>query len=245
MCQASKCIRPDRWAGFAAFCAIYVTFSLQAQSPTEGISRQLAQARATQISDVHYRLSLELAPDADQLPGRVEISFQLADAQDAVVLDFRDGSISHLAVNGASAESQTVNGHLVVPARFFSVGRNRIALDFVSGIATSGRAITRYPTATTAPRYIYSLFVPMDASQAFPCFDQPDLKARFDLDITVPDNWTTVSNTTIESVAPAKPGFRHTDFAETQPLPTYLVRLRRRAVSRHSWRGFPPLRAPV
>jgi aminopeptidase N len=62
----------------------------------------------------------------------------------------------------------------------------------------------------------------MDASQAFPCLDQPDLKARFDLDITAPDTWTVVSNTRIEATKPGKPGFRLTGFAETQPLPTYL-----------------------
>lgn len=53
-------------------------------------------------------------------------------------------------------------------------------------------------------------------------FDQPDLKARFDLDITAPDTWTVISNTRIESAKPAKPGFKLTDFAQTQPLPTYL-----------------------
>ena len=33
--------------------------------------------------------------------------------------------------------------------------------------------------ASTASDYVYSLFVPADASTLFPCFDQPDLKARF------------------------------------------------------------------
>jgi aminopeptidase N len=120
-----------------------------------------------------------------------------------VVLDFRDGSIAHVTVNGTPAEAQTANGHLIIPGRYFTAGRNRIAVDFVSGIATSGRAITRYLDRDDGAQYIYSLFVPMDPSQAFPCFDQPDLKARFHLDITAPDNWTVVSNTRLESTAPA------------------------------------------
>jgi aminopeptidase N len=82
---------------------------------------------------------------------------------------------------GASAEAQTAHGHLVIPGRYFSAGCNRGALEFVSGIATSGRAITRFVDRDDGAEYIYSLFVPMDASQAFPCFDQPDLKARFHL----------------------------------------------------------------
>ncbi len=196
---------------------------LRAQSPpAEGVSRELAQARATRISEVHYRLSVELAPDADQLPGHAEITFQLATANDPVIMDFRDGSFAGLTVNGAPAAAPPANGHLVIPGSYFIAGHNRIALDFTSGIATSGRAITRYIDHDDGAQYIYSLFVPMDASQAFPCFDQPDLKARFDLDIIAPDNWTVVSNTRIEGAKPASPGFKLTDFAETQPIPTYL-----------------------
>ena len=203
-------------------CGILVTLPIQAQPPAEGVSRELAKARAIQISDVHYRLSLELAPDTDQLPGRAEISFVLTTTQDPVVLDFRDGSITNLAVNGIPAAAQPAHGHLIVPGHYFITGANRIALDFVSGMATSGRAVTRYLGRDDGTQYIYSLFVPMDASQTFPCFDQPDLKARFHLDLSAPDNWTVVSNTSIESATPAKPGFRRTDFAETPPLPTYL-----------------------
>jgi aminopeptidase N len=171
---------------------------------------------------VHYRLSLELAPDANQLPWRAEISFVLTAAQDPVVLDFRDGSIAHVTVNGTPAEAQTANGHLIIPGRYFTAGRNRIAVDFISGIATSGRAITRYLDRDDGAQYIYSLFVPMDASQAFPCFDQPDLKARFHLDITAPDNWTVVSNTRLESTAPASTGFHRTDFADALGFLTVL-----------------------
>ena len=197
---------------------------LAAQSPTEGVSQDLARSRASRISDVYYHLSLELAlaPDTDRVPGREEISLNLKSVADTVVLDFRDGSATNLTVNGATADVEPVNGHLIVPGHYFIPGRNRIALDFTSSIATSGRAITRYLDRDDGAQYIYSLFVPMDASQAFPCFDQPDLKARFHLDIAAPDAWTVVSNTRIESAAPGRPGFRHTVFAETQPLPTYL-----------------------
>ena len=217
MCQAKKSTKPDRW-----LCALLLPLAMQAQIPAEGVSRELAQARAGQISDVHYRLSLELAPDADRLPGRAEISFNLTSPRNPVILDYRDGSATHFTVNGAPAEAQAVKGHLVIPGPYFVAGHNRIALDFTSGIATSGRAVTRYLDRDDGAQYIYSLFVPMDASQAFPCFDQPDLKARFHLDLTAPDAWTVVSNTRIESTTPGRPGFRHTVFAETPPLPTYL-----------------------
>jgi len=70
-------------------CLLF-SMALLAQSPGEGISRELARARARRISDLRYRISLELAPDSDRLPGRIEISFHLADASGPVVLDYRD-----------------------------------------------------------------------------------------------------------------------------------------------------------
>ncbi len=63
-------------------------------------------------------------------------------------------------------------------------GENVIKLDFTSPILTSGSAITRYVDKEDGSEYIYSLFVPSDASTAFPVFDQPDLKARFSLSMS-------------------------------------------------------------
>jgi aminopeptidase N len=202
---------------------LLLAMAMPAQSPEEGVSRDLARQRARRISGVHYHLSLELAPDAPRMPGHEEMVFQLAEARDPVVLDFRDGTFTHLTVNGAAAEAPSVNGHLVIPARYLTTGKNTIALDFESAIAPAGRAITRYHDQDDGSQYIYSLFVPMDASEAFPCFDQPDLKARLELEITAPAAWAVISNTRVQSAAPAdKPAFRKTAFAETLPLPTYL-----------------------
>src|SRR6185437_6551527 len=74
-------------------------------------------------------------------------------------------------------------------------GENVIKLDFTSPILTSGSAITRYIDKEDGSEYIYSLFVPSDASTAFPVFDQPDLKARFQLTVKRPESWKIVSNT--------------------------------------------------
>jgi aminopeptidase N len=196
---------------------------LEAQStPAEGITRELARGRAKQVSALHYRLSLELYPDGNRLPGHLEISLTLAAGAGPIILDYRDGAATNVTVNGSAAEARAVNGHLVIPAQYFTAGTNRIALDFASAIATSGRAVTRYVDRDDGAQYIYSLFVPMDASQAFPCFDQPDLKGRFSLSVTAPDAWTIVSNTGMQSATETNPGFRRTAFAETLPIPTYL-----------------------
>ncbi len=106
-------------------------------------------------------------------------------------------------------------------------GENVIKLDFTSPILTSGSAITRYVDKEDGAEYIYSLFVPSDASTAFPVFDQPDLKARFTLDIKVDKEWMAVTNSTqarwtrYECVVGqfCADGY---GFEETKPISTYV-----------------------
>lgn len=75
------------------------------------------------------------------------------------------------------------------------MGENVIKLDFTSPILTSGSAITRYVDKEDGAEYLYSLFVPSDASTAFPVFDQPDLKGKFELLVhQIPSDWKIVSN---------------------------------------------------
>src|SRR5262249_25935056 len=69
--------------------------------------------------------------------------------------------------------------------------------------------------------YIYTLFVPMDAEMAFPCFDQPDLKAKFKLSVQHPTGWTVISNTSPDSIE-SMSSISKTSFAETKPISSYL-----------------------
>jgi aminopeptidase N len=112
------------------------------------------------------------------------------------------------------------------------MGENVITLDFTSPILTSGSAITRYIDKEDGSEYIYSLFVPSDASTAFPVFDQPDLKARFSLKVRRPEAWNVVSNIDGQQLSIADcvqiPPDRtincpqETTFEETKPISTYV-----------------------
>jgi aminopeptidase N len=110
------------------------------------------------------------------------------------------------------------------------MGENVIKLDFTSPILTSGSAITRYIDKEDGSEYIYSLFVPSDASTAFPVFDQPDLKARFSLQLDFPDEWKAVSNAKVATDLTIQRGHgcgkdcsrSGALFQETKPISTYV-----------------------
>jgi aminopeptidase N len=197
-----------------------------AAPPTPGVSQDLAQSRAALISNVRYHLALDLKPHSPSLTGHETIEFDLAHVpSDALPIDFRDltpageiaeGRIANFRLNGAAVAPQQTNGHILLPIAQLRAGANRIELDFESAIAESNRAITRTIDPLDGNEYLYTLFVPMDASLAFPCFDQPDLKARFTLETTAPANWTVISNGTAHREG------GHSRFDETHPISTYL-----------------------
>ncbi len=130
--------------------------------------------------------------------------------------------------------------HLIIPKELLKTGENVITIQFASPIKTSGAAITRYVDKEDGAEYVYSLFVPSDASTAFPVFDQPDLKARFKLTVSVPASWKVVTNTDVdgtritESVSEEEKKRNSENkpadwqnrsaflFAETKPISTYV-----------------------
>ena len=197
----------------------------------EGVSRELARHRASSISDLHYRLSFNLIPGEARVKGREEISLKLNSVKDPVVVDFRDldqqgrvieGSVSDVKVNDSKvSDLRQAGGHLILPGIYFRIGANKITMDFETGIATANRPIIRYQDRDDGAEYIYTLFVPMDASLAFPCFDQPDLKARFTLTANAPTSWSIVSNTLEETVTRNGTNSWWV-FRETHPISTYL-----------------------
>jgi aminopeptidase N len=154
-----------------------------------------------------------------------------------IVLDFRDqdadgkitnGKIESVTVNGTLTDDfRQINGHIVFGGKNFKTGENKITLDFASKIAAANRPLVRFVDSSDGGEYVYSLFTPADASLAFPCFDQPDLKGRFSLEITAPESWTAISNAQILESKKIGEDLRRTLFAETKPLSTYLSRSRR------------------
>jgi aminopeptidase N len=211
------------WIG--VFFALTTSLAF-AQAPT-GIPRDLARLRAQQLKDVRYQLSYTVTPKADFVSGHEELRF-VQNADDRGVLpewlDFREGSISSLTINGQTAPTEIQNGHVELPAKLLKLDENVVVIDFKTPVAPAGKAITRFEDKDDGSEYIYTLFVPMDAEMAFPCFDQPDLKARFRLTVTTAVNWSVISNTagTVMEIYTGGNGIRRTEFAETKPISTYL-----------------------
>ena len=197
-----------------------------ASPPLEpGVSQTLARWRATHYGDVRYAIDARIAAPVSKLEGALEVRVGVRGKPIDLVLDWRPpegGSLSHLEVNGRSIDRpRVVREHLVIPARHVRTGENAIRMRFVAPIAGAGTAVTLYRDREDGSEYVYSLFVPADASTVFPCFDQPDLKARFTLALEIPTLWEAASNAEAAETV-ARGTAKRVRFRETEPISTYL-----------------------
>ncbi len=220
---------------FAFFLLSFFVMNISAQDFVKaGVPRELARWRAEHYSDVRYKLNITLEKGAPQMKGELEIRVTLDEegAKNHLYLDWRvnqqakdakDKPFAHVVgVNNAlDILTQEANEHITVPDGYLKKGENVITIQFASPIATQGSAVTRYTDREDGSEYIYTLFVPSDASTAFPCFDQPDLKAKFKLQIQSQSFPKAISNT--EGTYRVING-RHWlfSFQETQPISTYV-----------------------
>ncbi len=183
-------------------------------TPASGVPLALAQERASRVSDLRYVVRFDIpARRGDPVRGRLTASFTLHGASRPLAFDFAQPTDHLLSVtaNQHRLNALVQNGHVVIPRRSLDDGRNEIVFEFLAGDAPLNRN----------DDFLYTLFVPARASLAMPCFDQPDVKARWTLTLNVPAGWTAVSNGAETGRTGAAQGTR-ISFAETQPIPPYL-----------------------
>jgi aminopeptidase N len=203
---------------FNEFCSSSKAGSIKKQSEDplieNGVSKQLAIHRKAVISNIHYQLSFDLPGNRDQPISSSELlSFHIKKDTQALQVDFREDAkkIKLLLVNGKAVAINLYKEHLIIPPKYLRNGANVISIKFIAGEGALNRN----------PDYLYSLFVPDRARTVFPCFDQPDLKGRYKLTLTLPTNWKAIANSPLKDSV-LKGNRKTYRFLESDVLSTYL-----------------------
>ena len=71
--------------------------------------------------------------------------------------------------------------------------------------------------------YMFTVFTPIDARRAFPCFDEPDYKTPWEMSIRVKSTDKAFANGPVDRVTDEPNGMKLYHFAVTQPLPAEVV----------------------
>jgi puromycin-sensitive aminopeptidase len=180
------------------------------------------------IRPTHHALHLDVDLDAWRFQGHEEITLAIGEPSRQIILHALDLEI-------ASARAATANGELKAELEFNREAETAI-LTFPQPLATgactlrlrfAGEILARlrgfYRSQKDGDRYAATQFEAADARRAFPCFDEPEFKARFALTLAIPAELTAIANGAVIAETPLGNGRKEVRFAETPPISSYLV----------------------
>ena len=179
---------------------------------------------------MNYRLLMRPDIENSTFEGSVSITVEISKPSDRIALNSKGLDITSCSVlYGASTipakSTQTDSDTIVLslPKKVF--GRATIAINFSGPITEKLRGFYRstYNFNGTKEYMLTTQFEAADARRAFPCFDQPDMKATFNLSLEIDSAYSAVSNMPVSKERATSNGKKLVEFFATPIMSTYLL----------------------
>ncbi|XP_066270937.1 aminopeptidase N-like [Branchiostoma lanceolatum] len=194
----------------------------------------------TSLAPQHYRLELKPNLEDFVFTGTVEITLYCLEPTRYILLHVNLLNITANSVflKTLRGESLTLEDWFLSPKNEFLVLKSKKSLEtgrrYVIGMKFQGdllgdmRGFYRGFYAANAThndrRYLaVSQFAPMDARKAFPCFDEPAMKATFDVTLVHQSEYTALCNMPIRQSEVRSEGWVADHYYTTLRMPTYLI----------------------
>lgn len=177
-----------------------------------------------------YLARLRIIPTEETFTGSIDVELVINQPLSILWLNGSELVVSqaNLEIGGKSVRADPVPG-----------GENFLGLAFESTVPAGNAKLHVQYTGRISSRdnhgifkgkdhdqwYVASQFESIFARLAFPCFDEPSFKVPWQLTLQVPIQDLAFSNTPIVSEQEDGTGLKRVTFAETPPLPSYLIAL--------------------
>jgi cytosol alanyl aminopeptidase len=217
-----RLIRPFAMTALAICCAAAYAAAPNGQAPS---GRLPAWAVPTS-----YQLAFKVDPSQSTFSGTTTIHVDLKQASNYLWLDGRDLNVSKVTITDASGKTRDGKYEAVAP----NEGVSRIqfgetlkpqsltlTIDYTAPLNQQLQGL--YKVSHAGVPYAMTQMEPISARFAFPSFDEPGFKTPYDISLTVPSDLNAVANTKQVDEKAAGDKWKTVTFAQTKPLPTYLV----------------------
>lgn len=205
------------------------------------LGESYAKFRSQQVSDIAYKLAVDLS-DESRFDGTVTIDFSFKDISGSpLTIDFSSGNITLVELNGNKVEWQYEHWFLSLPASLLNDGNNTLVIEYNRPYSNSGDGLYQYVDAHTKRRYLYTNFEPYNANKFFPHFDQPNLRASYELSVIAPSDWQVISTQREMSVV-SRGNNKHWVFPPTAKISSYIFPLHAGPYKKWESAGEIPLR---
>ncbi|MER6492287.1 aminopeptidase N [Streptomyces griseorubiginosus] len=180
------------------------------------LTRDEAQTRA-KLLDVHrYTIALDLTTGDETFASRTVVRFT-ARAEADTFVELKPAELREATLDGRPLDPETLDGNRL-PLKGLTAGEHELRIDAVMRYSRTGEGMHRFTDPSDGESYVYTQLFMEDVQRVFAAFDQPDLKAVFDLTVTAPEGWTVLANGITEHL-----GEGRWQAAPTPLISTYLV----------------------
>ncbi|QAY60568.1 aminopeptidase N [Microbacterium protaetiae] len=191
----------------------------------ENLTRDEAAGRSLIVRTHDYTVDIDFSraadPAVDTYPVRTRVTFD-AEAGASTFLDYLGARVTSITLNGRELDAAAaVDGARIALAPLAEA--NEVVIESESIYSRSGEGVHRFVDPADGATYLYSQNEPVDCRRIYPCFDQPDLKARFHVTITADASWHVASNGALLAEHPVAEGVSRREFAVTEPMSTYIT----------------------
>ncbi len=180
-----------------------------------------------------YRIDMLIDPQQTGMSGVVAIDVTVNELADRIWIHAKEMTVSSAQIDFADGSKMDLTFHAVpltdAPSgiayltadRDIPAGKGTITLEYETPY--NQNLNSAYHVRRGDDAYIVTQFEPLGAREAFPSFDEPKFKVPFTLSISAPSDQVVYSNTPKLSVSEADDGWSKHSFAQTRPLPSYLI----------------------
>ncbi|MBD0710548.1 MULTISPECIES: aminopeptidase N [unclassified Streptomyces] len=179
------------------------------------LTRDEAQTRAQLLDVQHYQVDLDLTTGDETFGSQSLIRFTARAAGDTFV-ELKPETLHSAHLDDEPLDVTTLEGNRLPLA--LTEGEHVLRIVTSMRYSRTGEGMHRFTDPSDGETYVYTQLFMEDVQRVFPAFDQPDLKAVFEVSVTAPDGWTVLSN----GVTGQGPDGRWRA-AATPPLSTYFV----------------------
>ncbi|MCU0299606.1 MAG: aminopeptidase N, partial [Candidatus Nanopelagicales bacterium] len=192
--------------------------------PGKNLTRDEAAGRSAVIPDVAYAVELDLSGTGDTYLSRTTVSFHCTVAGSSTWLDLIAPRVESITLNGRTLDPAThfVDSRILLPDLDSS---NTVEVVAHCAYMTTGEGLHRFIDPVDDEQYLYTQFEVADARRMYACFEQPDLKATWQLTVEGPSHWVVTSNTATPEPTQVREGVSRWEFAATKPISTYITAL--------------------
>jgi len=192
--------------------------------PGQNLTRIEAQERAAALEVQSYQVEIDLTQGAEFFGSTTRVRFTSKTPGISTFIDAITNSVHSVVLNGEVLDPAVVSDGIRIQLPSIAA-ENELVVVAQGKYTNTGEGLHRFVDPVDQEVYLYTQFEVPDSRRMFAVFEQPDLKATFQFNITAPSYWKVVSNSPTPAANDLREDVSVWNFEPTPRISSYITAL--------------------